>query len=365
MLGDGGTGVATYARALLAAAPLTGAAVAVLAGGEADSRAGRWARAARPGARRGRLAGAGGGVGPDLFREAQVHFNLYRRLLPISLPGPPGVMHWTYPVPAQVEGWANVYTIHDAVPLDRPELSPIRTGRHRALLRTVAAGAAAVATVSEAARGDLLRHLPLPPELVLDCGEAVLVDGAGPPPPEVEPGRYLLFCGLVERRKNLSALLAAYRASGAGLPLVLAGPDGPGSGAIGREAARTPGVVRLPFQPRDRLLGLIAGARALLFPSLAEGFGLPVAEAMTLGTPVMTADAHALAETAGDAALLVDPADIDAMARAIGRLAADAALCADLSARGLRRAARWTVPAFAERLRPLYDLAIDRTHPRP
>jgi glycosyltransferase involved in cell wall biosynthesis len=99
---------------------------------------------------------------------------------------------------------------------------------------------------------------------------------------------------------------------------------------------------------------LIGHARALVMPSLAEGFGIPVAEAMTLGTPVATSDRGALAETAGGAALAVDPLDIAGLAAAIRRLAEEDALCLSLASAGRRNAARFTPARFAERLTRAY-----------
>jgi len=97
-------------------------------------------------------------------------------------------------------------------------------------------------------------------------------------------------------------------------------------------------IVRYDYVPFAHLITLIRGARALLFPSLYEGFGLPVLEAMTLGTPVMTSNTTSLAEVAGDAAVLVDPLDVRAMTKAVQRIDADTDLRADLARRGAERA---------------------------
>ncbi|MEA2727608.1 MAG: hypothetical protein QOF70_2083, partial [Acetobacteraceae bacterium] len=105
------------------------------------------------------------------------------------------------------------------------------------------------------------------------------------------------------------------------------------------------------------------GARALLFPSLYEGFGLPVLEAMTLGTPVMTSNVTSLPEVAGDAALLVDPRDISAMAAAIRQLDNDTDLLGELSVRGRIQAAKFSMANYQARLQDLYSnvLGVDHT----
>jgi glycosyltransferase involved in cell wall biosynthesis len=286
----------------------------------------------------------------DVFRLAQARFTASGRLLELTAPGPPGIMHWTYPIPAWIAGWVNLYTIHDAIPLTAPALTSMAAAPLKRRIMKIADVADRFIAVSAAARQEILGVLPIDPPRVVDCGSAVsaLDPGSGALPPGLTPGAYYLYCGLAEPRKNLPRLIEAWRASGTERPLVLAGPDH-------RAIAPAPGVLVLPFQERARLIDLIRGARALLFPSLAEGFGLPVAEAMALGTPVLTAHRGALAETAGGAALLVDPEDGAAIAGGIAALDRDVELLAMLKSRGLDRAAAFTTMAFGRRLRRLHD----------
>jgi glycosyltransferase involved in cell wall biosynthesis len=122
----------------------------------------------------------------------------------------------------------------------------------------------------------------------------------------------------------------------------------------GDTIARFKRVRRLTYLPLEQLVPLIRGARALLFPSLYEGFGLPVLEAMMLGTPVLTANVTSLPEVAGDAALCVDPYDTGAMAQAIRALDADDDLCAELGRKGQVRSAFFSMERYAERLAGLY-----------
>ena len=103
------------------------------------------------------------------------------------------------------------------------------------------------------------------------------------------------------------------------------------------------------------LVTLIRGARAVLFPSLYEGFGLPVLEAMLLGTPVVTSRASSLPEIAGDAALYVNPYDIDGIAEAIKTITADGGLRTELARRGRTQAALFSVARYRERIAALYE----------
>jgi len=105
---------------------------------------------------------------------------------------------------------------------------------------------------------------------------------------------------------------------------------------------------------RPLLAKLVRGARAVLFPSIWEGFGLPVLEAMQLGTPVLTSNQGALAEIAGEAALLIDPYDVAAIAAGIRALDGDAALRHRLAVAGPQAAAHFSAQAYRVRLEAMY-----------
>ena len=356
LLARGGTGVATYAAGLAEA--LAGAGIPVQRltdAGMGRGRLRRWLAAVPPGARAAPLARPGLRVAADPFRTAQVFFDLHRRFLPLGDAEPPDVMHWTYPVPLRFRGVPNVFTVHDVIPLQHPALSPIAPARLRRLLRGIGQAAAHVVTVSEASRAAILAETGWPPARVTSTLQSVSVGDADPAAPAalgLQPGGYFLCAGTIEPRKNIARLIAAHAASGASALLVLAGPDG--WRAAGELQGAGPGVRRVPWLPRPALAGLLAGARAVLMPSLAEGFGLPVAEAMALGVPTLASQGGALEEVAGGAALLADPLDVGAMAAAIRRLDGDAGLRAGLAAAGLRRAAAFTPAAHARRVLDVY-----------
>jgi alpha-1,3-rhamnosyl/mannosyltransferase len=151
------------------------------------------------------------------------------------------------------------------------------------------------------------------------------------------PG-YLLFVGNPKPHKNLPALLAAYAELAARRsdlpPLLLAGGE--------RDDAPAGGVRRIGVVAEGDLPALYRGARALVLPSLWEGFGLPALEAMASGTPVVAAARGALPELVGDAGLLFDPDDATALPAALARIVDDAALRAELARRGRERAAGYS-----------------------
>lgn len=368
MLDQGGTGVATYARSLaVAIGQVTEQPYRLVAHDTHDGRAVKWAdvlrRAPRPllrtiDSRGWRLEGR------DIFRRAHVHFSVRRRLYPLRCDLEPGIMHWTYPVPMMMEGWINLYTVHDTIPLDRPDLTPIDSRRYRTVLGAIVAHGDGITTVSQSASAAIVAALDCDPAFVVDTKQAVDVTEVRPGPLIAGLVRrgYFLVVGSIEPRKNLAAILAAYRQAGTGLPLVMVGPEGWRATPILADIASTPGAIRIPYAERADLLGLIENARALVFPSLAEGFGLPMAEAMALGTPVLTSDADALAEIAGGAALMVDPTSVAAIRNGLIRLADDKKLVVALAASGLRRAAAFTPDRFADRLAEVYAGALQRRH---
>jgi glycosyltransferase involved in cell wall biosynthesis len=159
--------------------------------------------------------------------------------------------------------------------------------------------------------------------------------------------RYVMWNGTVEPRKNLPTVIAAFRRVTDGRPpadlqLLLVGPDG-WNEDVGRHLSGLDDqVVRLPLQTASDLAALHAGAAVFCYPSLREGFGLPVLEAMAQGTPVVTSAGTATEEVAGDAALVVDPADADAVAGAVASILDDAELAGRLSIAGRARAASYT-----------------------
>jgi glycosyltransferase involved in cell wall biosynthesis len=366
MLKPGGTGISSYARLLSnAQATLTDASFILMA---SRARIPKLLAAASllPAKTSAALPPAGASPGtllsPDIFRRAYVHFSLYGRLMPLMPPFARGVMHWTYPVPMTMVGWANVYSVHDAIPLSSPHLTGISATRLRRTLTAIAKVADRIVTISESARADILAQKIFPPASVIDCGIPVELpdrtEGEGRLPDGLHEKGYFFFFGSIEPRKNIARLLQAYRASGTAMPLVIAGPDGWNSAAILREIARTHKVIRLPYQSADTIALLMTKARAVLFPSLAEGFGLPVVEAMARGTPVLTSSIPALIETAGGAALLVDPLDATAIANGITRLATDDALVERLIRSGTNRVLDFPPTLFTRRIADVYRAIV-------
>ena len=239
-------------------------------------------------------------------------------------------------------GARNVVVIHDAAALRHPEwYGRAYVAWQRALLPRLARSAGRVITVSEFSKREIGAVLGADPGRVAVVPNGV--DARFRPDADADAARtalnlerpYVLAVGTRIARKNLAALSAAARAlADRGVELVSAG-----SGRTYMRAEADADVRALGYVPEDHLPGLYAGASALVMPSLYEGFGLPCLEAMASGTPVVAADRAALPEVCGDAALLFDPDDADALTAALHR-ALDAP--AELVERGRERARAYT-----------------------
>jgi glycosyltransferase involved in cell wall biosynthesis len=169
---------------------------------------------------------------------------------------------------------------------------------------------------------------------------------------------YVMWTGTIEPRKNLRGVIEAFRALRSDLDLVLVGPKGWNEDIDALVGPTRDRVRVLGFVPRTDLAPLYAGAAVFCWPSLREGFGFPVLEAMAAGTPVVAGAAGAIPEVAGDGALLVDPTDVDAIADALSKILDDASLADELVRAGRRQAARYSWRQAADGLTDLYRRAV-------
>ncbi len=258
-----------------------------------------------------------------------------------------------------------VVTVHDIGFVRHPESVSDAVRRMARLLPTVLRRASVVVTVSNFTRDELVWWLPDIADRVCVIHNGSHGRGVAPSDPRLPPGApYAVMVGTLEPRKNLPLALDALRIlkrQDRRLRLVLAGSPSPlldVPAELRKRGLGPPEVVRTGYIDDARLAGLMGGARLLVFPSLYEGFGMPVVEAMESGVPVVAARAGATPEIAGDAAELVDPDDPEAFADAMWRVATDDALRARMVAAGHERAAEfsWDKSAAAS-LRLYHSLA--------
>ncbi len=302
---------------------------------------------------------------------------LWHRLrLPIpveAITGPLDIFYSPdFVLPPTRRGTHTLLTVHDLSFLHYPEhfVPKLVSYLSQVVPRSVARAGLVLAD-SEATRADLIAHLGTPPGKV-----EVLYSGVAPRfRPEAEPGErerlqarygigdrpYILSVGTLQPRKNYTRLIRAFanlkpEILEADIRLVIAGGRGWLYQDILAEAERHADRVRiLGFVDDTDLPALYRNAALFAFPSLYEGFGLPVLEAMACGVPVVCSDTSSLPEVAGGAALLVDPLDTDGLAQAMVRALRDTDLRRDMVIRGLDQAARFTWEQAARQLLAAFD----------
>lgn len=317
----------------------------------------------------------------EVYQNAQAVFWLWKRLVDIKIPQRPDLAHWTYPLPVRIGKVPNIYTMHDLVPLKLPYTTLDNKRRYLRLMRLLGDKADHIVTVSENSKRDIVDLLGIAEDRITNTYQSVQIPAKYRDKPEEQVARevegvtgfgykeYFLFWGSVEPKKNIGRMIEAYLASKVSTPLVIIGAqawkaekelallnegDGGLAAALERRRGARKRIIRLDYAPFSLLVSLIRGAKAALFPSLYEGFGLPALEAMLLETPVICSNTSSLPEVAGDAARMVDPYDTQAIAAAIRELDADADLRAELRNRGIAQAARYSPANYRDRLGAVY-----------
>ncbi len=277
--------------------------------------------------------------------------------------GPVDVVHHTIPIVPGPGAAPVLATVHDVLPLTDPASFTGRGARlMRRGLRRIRDTASAIAVPSRHVAEAAVSIGASPTRLhVVPWG----IDPATPGDDEVLAtraryglaGEYVLFVGTIEPRKGLDVLTAAIgRLDRPELTLAIAGPEGWGEVFADELAGVASPVARLGFVADEDLAPLMRGAAVVCVPSRAEGFGLPVLEAMAAGAPVVTTAGTALAEVAGEAAVLVAPGDAEALAGALASVLDDADLADQLRAAGVTRASRHRWDDCAHRYLELYRL---------
>lgn len=321
--------------------------------------------------------------------KPQLQFLLWHTLRqpPVDLQrflGPQDVIHATMPgmVPASKHARL-VLTVYDLVCWQFPE-GLNRWGRffHRSGLTIGAREAALIATISKATRYDLLAHFgsAIDAERVRTIPIAANADFQ----PVLDTaqidqlrqkfgiqGQYIINIGTLEPRKNLDRLLRAYAtlppALRAAYTLVIVGPYGwkiPVVQQVIDSLGLQNQVIWTGHLPDREMNILLSGATVFAYPSLYEGFGIPLLEAMQCDVPILTSQISSLPEIAGDAALFVEPTDVAAIGAGLRRLLEDAALRAALVEHGRIQRTRFSYRAMAEQYVELYQAAIKHKPPR-
>lgn len=294
-------------------------------------------------------------------RAVQASWLKWGRPVPRSLLEGCDVVHGTNFVLPPTGGRPGVVTVHD-LSFHRDDVFP-GGDRLRRLVPWSLDHAAAAVVPTAAIAGELARGYGYPPDRIAVTHEGVSPVFFGATPLSAAalggmgiPGPFILAVGTLEPRKNLLRLVEAWRLVVDELRdwrLVLAGPKG-----WGPELPETDRVMPIGYVDDHTLPGLMAAATIFCYPSMYEGFGLPPLEAMAAGTPCVVGRYPAAEEVLGDAALLVDPADSDQLARALVGVATDTELRRRLALDGRARAALYTWEGTAQQTKEVYERVL-------
>jgi glycosyltransferase involved in cell wall biosynthesis len=248
-----------------------------------------------------------------------------------------------------------VSTFHDLFVMTGEYSTPEFRRRFAAQARAAAERSDMIIAVSRFTASQVEQLLGVEPARIRVVPHGVHLPTASPP---TSREKLILCVGAIQRRKNIARVVKAFESLPAGWSLVLAGAqDGYGAAEEVRAVEQSPrraGILVAGYVPAEKLDSLYRRASILAFPSLDEGFGMPVLEAMAHGVAVVTSNRSALPEVAGGAALLVDPEDPDDIAGALARLAAGDALRQELAIRGLARARKFSWDSAVEKTWVVY-----------
>ena len=309
--------------------------------------------------------------GEDLFHRANAGFAIGRGFSKVHMPTKVDLAHWTYPLPIEAKGAANIYTCHDLVPLRLPYTTLDNKRAYLKLVKQIAERADHIVTVSECSKRDIIDLLGVSEDRVTNTYQSVALPDDALKFSNEEVARvieggfavgykgYYLFWGSIEPKKNIHRMIEGYLASGVETPLVIVGARAWKSEEelrLVKDAGKhgNSHIIQLSYCPQGTLINLIRGAKAAIFPSLYEGFGLPALEAMTLGTPVIGSNTGSLPEVIGEAGLQVDPYDSKAIAAAFSQMDDNETLRHELATKGVARAELFSPSAYRKRLDALY-----------
>ncbi|WP_422137497.1 glycosyltransferase family 4 protein [Endozoicomonas sp. ALC020] len=277
------------------------------------------------------------------------------------------ILHLTMPLPIHIRGIKKIVTVHDIIPLKVPKSCDINLKYYYKTLMVSLKKADLIFATSTNTKNDLIEVLKIPEKKIHITYQAARIpDYINHLPDEqltpllnyyqLKKNKYFIFYGAIEPKKNLFNLVQAFRISKTDFPLIIIGKNGwlyedvlqlldENNSSNLRSKIR-----RIPYLPFTHILYLLKGARCLIFPSIYEGFGLPVLESMTIGTPVITSNSSSITEIAGNAAYLIDPNSIESIRKSIEFMSANDKIVSSMSERGLLQSDKFSLKNYQKRL---------------
>lgn len=317
---------------------------------------------------------------PYLYRVSQAFAAISRRSLRLQVPNI-DVLHLTLPLPIIAKNVKKVVTIHDLIPLKLPLSTTVNLKHYNEIMKASLRDADLIFSVSQQSKNDLVEIYRIPenkihvtyqssfiPDVLLSMSEQ-----------EMEPTlerynlkykKYFIYYGAIEPKKNVLRLLQAFSRARTDCKLVVLGKNGwlfeheekffttqnyHTEYKKSYQRGYEPNIVRIPYSDFNSLMTLLKGARALVFPSLYEGFGLPVLEAMQMGTPVITSRCGSLPEVAGDAAHYIDPYSVEDIKNAIEKYSTNESELLSMAVAGYKQSKQFSEEKYREKLVSGYD----------
>jgi len=296
------------------------------------------------------------------FRITNLLFKSLRIKTSLKIPQSIDIWHATYPLPITLKNTIKITTIHDLIPLKLPHLTLDNKRFFRDLIRSSLKDSQAIITVSENTKRELLSLFDYPEERIFVTYQPIALKEISEEKESVlekyqlKKKKYILFVGAIEPKKNIKRLIEAYQKLKREEPLVI----------IGKKAwlwqeelknikASSSLIILLDYVSSEELQYLYRGASCFIFPSLYEGFGLPVLEAMSFGCPVITSNLSSLPEVCGDAALYIDPYNSQDIAEKLEQLLSDNALREGLVQAGKARSSMFSMEQYMQKISQVYQ----------
>lgn len=310
----------------------------------------------------------------NIHTKSDIAFRFLNKFATINLSSKIDIYHKPYPVPCHIKKCKNIATIHDIIPLKRPHYVTTNVKKFYELIKMTIEKSDRIITISEASKQDILEYFPKSDERKINVVyQSSFIDDSIAKVPEdkvkklvesiygLSYKKYIIFYGAIEPKKNVARLISAAMKAKCEFPLVIVGKNGWLFEDVEQLLAdiwRTPEgrarIMRFPYLPFEQLAMLISGAAACLFPSLYEGFGLPVIESMQLGCPVITSNVSSLPEVGGDSAHYVDPYSIGDIAAGIDAVCENEEYRCFLEKKGRIHSEKFSPKNYAATLNRIY-----------
>ncbi len=277
------------------------------------------------------------------------------------------IWHTTYPLPIKIQGAKKITTIHDLIPLKLPYATLDDKQFFYNLIENAIKSSEVIIAVSENTKKDILSIYNCDADKIVVTYQPIAMEKKLPAEGKVNDflrkykltnKNYLLFVGSIEPKKNVNRLLDAYTLLNPYIPLVIVGKKGWLCEREIRKIESYSEMIWLDYVPSGELKYLYQGACCFIFPSLYEGFGLPVLEAMNCGCPVITSNVASLPEVCGDAALYVDPYNVEDIAEKMNMLLYDSDLQCNLAEAGWERVNLFSMDNYVTKLAQAYEKVL-------